>query len=33
MLKELENSSMKAVAEQAMSSQTPFGSVIEFARS
>jgi hypothetical protein len=32
MLKKFENSSMKTVAEQYMSSQTPMGSVMEFAR-
>jgi hypothetical protein len=32
MLKKFENSSMKAVAEQFVSSQTPLGSVMEFAR-
>jgi hypothetical protein len=31
MLKKLENSSTKTVAEQSMSSQTPLGSVMEFA--
>jgi hypothetical protein len=30
--KKFKNSSMEAVAEQSMSSQTPFGSVIEFAK-
>jgi hypothetical protein len=32
MLKNFENSSMKIIAEQLMSSQTPVGSVMEFAR-
>jgi hypothetical protein len=32
MLKEFENSSTKTVAEQSMSSQTPLGSVMQFAR-
>jgi hypothetical protein len=32
MLKKFENSSTKIIAEQSMSSQTPFGSVVEFAR-
>jgi hypothetical protein len=32
MLKKFENSSTKTVAEQAMSSQTPLGSVMEFAQ-
>jgi hypothetical protein len=33
MLKKIENSSTKTVAEQSMNSQTPLGSVMEFARS
>jgi hypothetical protein len=32
MLRNFENSSMKAVAEQSISSQTPLRSVMEFAR-
>jgi hypothetical protein len=32
MLKKFENSSTKTVAEKSMSSQTPLGSVMEFAR-
>jgi hypothetical protein len=32
MLKKFENSSTKTVAEQSMNSQTPLGSVMEFAR-
>jgi hypothetical protein len=32
MLQKFENSSMKIAAEQSMSSQTPLGSVTEFAR-
>jgi hypothetical protein len=31
-LKKFDNSSMKTIAGQTMSSQTPFGSVMEFAR-
>jgi hypothetical protein len=31
-IKKLINSSMKTVTEQSMSSQAPFGSVMEFAR-
>jgi hypothetical protein len=33
MLKKFENSSTKTIAEQSMISQTPLGSVLEFARS
>jgi hypothetical protein len=32
MLKKFENSTMKITAEQSMSSQTPLGSIMEFAR-
>jgi hypothetical protein len=32
MLKKFENASTKTVAEQSMSSQTPLGSVVEFAK-
>jgi hypothetical protein len=32
MLKKFENSSIKSVTEQSMSSQTPLGSIMEFAR-
>jgi hypothetical protein len=32
MFKKIENSSKKTVTEQSMSSQTPLGSVMEFAR-